>query len=179
MRRLFILCMALSTLSMSTPALAGGIAYVDYAQLLQEAPQIKASNALLKQEFAPRLKAIKKQENTLESLRRKLGDFWSGGNPLQRASLIEKFRHVRSALKKAKQAYQSKLGLRRAQLQDNFKRLLDSDIKSYAKTHDVDIAIKGGGIYVGKAIDATTDILNRLRQDYRKAQAQGKTAQKP
>ncbi|MGH8127790.1 MAG: hypothetical protein ACRETC_05400 [Gammaproteobacteria bacterium] len=47
MRRLLVSALALSALAMSTPALAGGIAYVDYAQLMQKAPQIKASNASL------------------------------------------------------------------------------------------------------------------------------------
>ncbi len=163
----------------ATPALAGGIAYVDYAMLMRQAPQVTASEALLKREFAPRLKTIKKQQTTLESLRRQLNDWSPGGNPLQRASLIMKFRHTRDALQKAEQAYRSGLGLRRTQLQDNFKQVMDNDIKAYAKAHDIELVIKGGGIYAGQAVDATAAILNRLRQDYRQAQAREKTRHRP
>lgn len=176
MRQILISTVALSVMVISLPALAGGIAYVDYAQLLQKAPQIKASNALLKQEFAPRLHAIGKQEEELKSLRRQLNGLWPGGNPLQRASLIEKFRHTRSTLMKNKQAYKSTLDLRRAQLQDNFKQVVDDEVNVYAKAHGIGLVIKRGGIYVGQAVDATADILSRLKQDYRKAQE--KTAHK-
>ncbi|MGA7966117.1 MAG: OmpH family outer membrane protein [Gammaproteobacteria bacterium] len=178
MRQFLVSAVVLSALVISTPALADGIAYVDYTQLLQKAPQIKASNALLKQEFAPRLQAIGKQEDELKSLRRQLNALWPGGNPLQRASLIEKFRHTRSELIKNKQAYKSTLDLRRAQLQDNFRQVLDDEIKVYAKAHGIELVIKNSGIYVGQAVDATADILSRLKQDYRKAQAQEKTAHK-
>lgn len=173
---LIMMTVAISAMVISMPALAGGIAYVDYAQLLQKAPQIKASDTLLKQEFAPRLKAIAKQENELKSLRRQLSALWPGGNPLQRASLIEKFQHARSTLLKNKQAYQSALELRRAQLQNNFKQVMDDEINVYAKAHGIGLVIKNGGIYVGQAVNATADILSRLKQDYRKAQE--KTAHK-
>ncbi|MGI0135408.1 MAG: OmpH family outer membrane protein [Candidatus Micrarchaeaceae archaeon] len=175
MRGYLVAGVTLSALIVSTPALAGGIAYVDYEQLLQKAPQVKASNASLEQEFAPRMKAIGKQQDALKSLRQQLSDFWPGGNPLQRASLIEKFRHARSALKKTEQAYRSALDLRRAQLQNSFKQVLGDDIEAYAKAHGIDLVIKSGGIYAGQAVDVTADILNRLKQDYRKAQAQEKS----
>lgn len=90
-----------------------------------------------------------------------------------------KFRHTRDALQKAEQAYRSGLGLRRTQLQDNFKQVMDNDIKAYAKAHDIELVIKGGGIYAGQAVDATAAILNRLRQDYRQAQAREKTRHRP
>ncbi len=163
----------------ATPALAGSIAYVDYAILMQQAPQVKASEVLLKQEFAPHLKAIAKQRDVLESLRRQLNDWSPGGNPLQRASLIMKFRHTRDALQKAERTYRSRLGLRRIQLQDNFKQVMDNDIKAYAKAHDIELVIRSGGIYAGQTVDATAAILGRLRQDYRKAQTREKTSKKP
>ena len=89
---------------------------------MRQAPQVKASKTLLKREFAPRLKAMEKQRATLELLRRRLNNWSPSGNPLQRASLIMKFRHTQDALQKAEQAYRSRLSLRRIQLQDNLKR---------------------------------------------------------
>ena len=163
----------------ATPALAGGVVYVNYATLMQQAPQVKASQVLLKREFAPRLKAMEKQQATLKLLRRQLDNWSPGDNPLQRASLIMKFRHTKDALQKAERTYRARLGLRRIQLQDNFKQVMDNDIKAYAKAHTIELVIKGGGIYVGRAVDATAAILDRLRQDYRQAQAQGQCNPQP
>lgn len=154
--------------------MAGNVAYVDYAQLMQKAPQVAASNKLLKQEFAPRLQAIHKQEDKLKQLSRQLSKLGPGANPLKRASLIEDFRHARAALKKAEQSYDSSFSLRRTQLRDNFTQVVDNDIKAYAKAHGIDVVVKGGGIYAAEGVDLTAAILQQLREDYRQAQAQQK-----
>ena len=167
-------------LMISAPVMAGGIAYVDYGKLMREAPQVKASDTLLKKEFAPRLKAISDKEAALRAQRKQLNDLGPGANPLKRASLIEKFHHTRSALQKDEQSYQSGLSLRRDQLQGNFKRLLDDDIEAYAKTHGINLVIRDAGIYTGgPGVDITADILHQLKQDYQKAQAQVKSKHKP
>jgi len=163
------------------PAMAGSIAYVDYSRLLQKAPQIAASGKLLKQEFAPRLQAINEQKGKLENLRRQLDELGPGANPLKRSSLIEKFRHTQAALKKAEQSYSSAFDLRREQLRDNFRQVVDSDVKTYAKAHGIEVVLKGGGIYAAPGIDLTAAILKQLRENYRQAQAQekGKKTRKP
>lgn len=178
MKTLGIACAAVG-MALAAPAFAGRVAYVDYATLMQKAPQIKASENLLKQEFAPRLKAIRKMRSRVQSLRQQLNDVGPSGNPLKWSSLLEKYHHAEKALKKAEQSYQSGLSLRRAQLRDNFRQVMDDDIKAYAKAHGIELVLRRGGVFIGKAVDVTTQILDRLRSDYHKVQAQEKSTKKP
>lgn len=164
---------------LAAPAFAGRIAYVDSSILMQKAPQIKASEKLLKQEFAPRLKAIEKQRSRVRSLEKQLNDVGPTGNPLKWSSLLEKYHHAQKALGKAEQSYQSGLSLRRAQLRDNFREVMDNDIKAYAKAHGIELVLRGGKLYAGQGVDVTSEILERLRSDYRKVQAQEKSTKKP
>lgn len=165
-------CLVAAGLAMAVTATAGQVAYVDYAAIMQQAPQIKASQALIKKEFAPRLKAIKKKMKTLHSLALKLRSMGPGANALKRASALEDYQKTRKALQQEEQSYQTTLRLRRSQLRDNFRQLLSSDIKTYAQAHGIDVVVKGGGIYETPGVDLTSRILKRLEQDYRQAKAQ-------
>ncbi len=178
MKKLGIACV-IAGMVLSVPALAARVAYVDYSTLMQKAPQIKASEKLLKQEFAPRLKAIEKLQTRVKSLERQLNDVGPTGNPLKWSSLLEKYHHAEKALNKDEQSYQSGLTLRRAQLRDNFRQVVDNDIKAYAKAHGIALVLKAGEVYAGQGVDVTSEILERLRSDYRKVQAQEKSTKKP
>lgn len=165
-------------LSMAFAATAGQVAYVDYAALLQKAPQVKASEASLKKEFAPRLQAIKKKMGQLHSLALKLRDMGPGANALKRASALEDYRKTQQALQQEERAYQTALKLRRSQLRDNFSQLVSNDIKAYAQSHGIDVVVKGGGIYEAPGVDVTSRILEQLERNYRQAQAQAKNHKK-
>lgn len=170
-----------AALALCAPAMASNVAYVDYAKLMHKAPQVAASGKLLEHEFAPRLRAINKQEDKLKSLAQQLSNLGPGASSLKRASLIEDYRHAQAALKKTEQSYRSELGLRREQLRDNFRQVVDNDIKAYAEAHGIDVVVKEGGIYAAEGVDLTAAILKQLREDYRRAQAQqkGNKSRKP
>lgn len=169
----------LAGLMLAIPAAAGTVAYVDYGTLLEKAPQVKASEKLLEQEFVPLRKKLQEQREEVTKLRARMKQMGPGGNSLTRASLYEKFRHAVAKLRKSAKEYHTRLGLRRAQLQNNFSQLANDEVKRFAKAHDIDLVVKSAKVYARSGIDITPQILARLRQDYRKAQEQDKTSTKP
>ena len=171
-------CLMLGCLGVAFSATAAQVAYVDYSTLTQKAPQIKASQALLKKEFAPRLQAIKKKMSKLHSLAMKLRDMGPGTNSFKRAAALENYRQTQNALQKEEESYQTALQLRRSQLRDNFSQVVSSDIKAYAKAHGIDVVVKSGAIYEAPGVDVTQVILKRLEQDYRRAKAQASASKK-
>ncbi len=171
-------CLMLGCLGVAFSATAAQVAYVDYSTLTQKAPQIKASEALLKKEFAPRLQAIKKKMSKLHSLALKLRNMGPGTNSFKRAAALENYRKTQNALQKEENSYQTALQLRRSQLRDNFSQVVSSDIKGYAKAHGIDVVVKSGAIYAAPGVDLTSVILKQLEQDYRRAKAQASASRK-
>ncbi len=172
------ICLILAGLGVAFSATAAQVAYVDYSALMQKAPQVKASQALLKKEFSPRLEAIKKKMAKLHSLELKLRDMGPGTNDYKRAAALEDYHDTQNGLQKEERSYQSALQLRRSQLRDNFSQLVSSDIKAYAQSHGIDVVVKSGGIYQAPGVDLTSRILKQLEQDYRRAKQQASTSKK-
>ena len=164
-------CFMLLGTCVALPALAGTVAYVDYPTLMNKAPQIKASEALLKKEYAPRLDKIKKQMEKLQALAKKLSTMGPSANPIQRDSMSENYQKARSALNKSEQSYQTGLELRRSQLNGNFQQLLDQDIKKYARAHGIDVVVKNSVLYEAKEVNITAPILERLKAQYRQTRS--------
>lgn len=171
-------CLVGTGLCVALTATAGQVAYVDYATLMQKAPQVKASEAALKKEFAPRLRAMKKKAAKLHELALKLSDMGPGTNSLKRAAALENYRKAQQDLRQERQSYETTLQLRRSQLSNNFSQLVSDDIKAYAKSHGIDVVVKSGGIYEAPGVDLTSRILKQLEQDYSQAKAQAENQKK-
>ena len=172
------ICLVLAGLGAAFSATAAQVAYVDYSTLMQKAPQVKASEALLKKEFAPRLEGIKKKMAKLHSQALKLRDMGPGTNSFKRASALEHYRETQKALQQEERSYQTAFQLRRSQLRNNFTQLVSNDIKAYSRAHGIDVVVKSGGIYEAPGVDLTSRILKQLERDYRQAKAQANAPKK-
>ncbi|HEX5314439.1 MAG TPA: OmpH family outer membrane protein [Gammaproteobacteria bacterium] len=157
-------------------ASAGSVAWVDYDALIKEAPQTQASNKLLTQEFFGRQLQIEKDRSTVKSLGAKLAAPETQTNVLERASVSEKLKAAKSALQSDQSAYDTAQTMRQQQLLANLKDLIQQEIETYARAHDISVVLRDGELYAGKRTDITTQILARLQYDYAQAQtASGKT----
>lgn len=165
------LCFMMLGTCVAFPAVAGTVAYVDYPTIMNKAPQVKASEALLKREYTPRLNEIKKQMGELHTLAKKLSTLGPSANSIQRDSMIEKYEKARTALNKSERSYQTGLQLRRSQLGENFQQLLDQDIKKYARAHGIDVVVKNAVVYEAKEVNITAPILERLKAQYRETRS--------
>lgn len=155
---------------------AGGVAYLDYSQLLQEAPQAQASHTALHSEFASQLAAVRNDRKEVERLRAKLRSLGLDANPITRAGVYQQLRNAQQKLRAEKQSYNASESLRQRQLIASFKALVDKEVRAYARAHGFGIVIKRGAVYVGPGSDITAAILARLKTDYAAAQQSQKSA---
>lgn len=169
-----LLASAALMLCASAAFAAGNVASLDYQRLLREAPQIKGSAALLKQEFSPQEKAIQQQRKRFRALRKRYLSLGPETNSLELASVDEELTNARKKLNNMEQQYATGLALRRRQLRADFSDLVDKEIKAYAKAHGFSLVLRGGVLYDNSATNITDAILARLKADYRQAQAEGK-----
>lgn len=159
-------------LGSSASMAAGSLAYVDYPLLLKEAPQARASVALLKKEFAGQRSKIEKDQSNLKSLRAQFLALGPAANVLKRASVSEQLKKARQTLKADQQGYQTSFSLRRDQLAASLEKLVHKEIRSYAKGHGYSIVLGSQAVFAASTVDITDAILARLKADYKAAQKQ-------
>ncbi|MGH8274232.1 MAG: OmpH family outer membrane protein [Gammaproteobacteria bacterium] len=159
-----------------TPAFAvGNVASLDYQRLLQEAPQVKGSSDLLKQEYTPGAKAIERQRKRVAKLTKIEEALGPGTNDLERSSAAENLQNAQKKLDKLQNEYSSGLAMQRRQSRANFQNIVEADIRKYVKTHGFTLVVNSGDvIYTGAATDITGKILAILKRQYREAQAEAK-----
>src|SRR5690625_378877 len=143
--------LVLAALVPLTAVAAGHIASIDYQEILKEAPQVKASQKSLEQEYTPRKKALDKQRKKTLQLFKDYRDLDPGTNELARSSAAEKLKHARKKLQKMTKQYRSGIQLRKAQLRENFKDTLKDEVSLYAQLHGYTVVMKSGVAYAGSA----------------------------
>jgi outer membrane protein len=170
-RKMLPCVLVLAGLAPLTAMAADHIASIDYQKILKEAPQIKASEKSIKQEYTPRKKALDKQRKETSRLFGEYRNLDPGTNQLARASAAEKLKQARNKLRKMTKLYQSGVQLRETQLRENFKDTLEDEVSVYARFHGYTVVMKSGVAYAGPAVDITEKILGLLERDYHHARA--------
>ncbi|MGH9436276.1 MAG: OmpH family outer membrane protein [Terriglobia bacterium] len=150
---------------------AGGVAYVNYPELLNKAPQSEASRELLKREFATRLTRIKNEHAAVKKLSVDLQSLDPDVNQLERASAIEKLKSARATLKNDEQSYDTAMTLRQQQLVADLKDLILKEIQASSRLNHFTVVLEQGVLYAAPDVDITQEVLARLAQDYAAAQA--------
>lgn len=163
--------MVLAGLVPSAAMAADHIASIDYQKILSQAPQIKASEKLIQQQYTPRKEALTKQRKKTLKLLKNYRNLDPGTNELARASAAEKLKQARNKLQKMTKQYRSGVQLRKAQLRENFKDTLKDEVSLYAQLHGYTVVMKSGVAYAGPAVDITEKILALLKRDYQRARA--------
>lgn len=157
-----------------TSAQATTVVYINYAKIMQDAPQIKASRELLDKQFVPERNRLVKLRKQMETQREKFAAMGPGANSYERASRVEKLKNTVRSLRNLERDYKISLSLRTRQLSTNFTELVRRTVKVYAEQHGEIVVIRGGALYAAPQIDITGAILRQLRAVYRKAQTEGK-----
>lgn len=145
------------------------IGYVDYSQLLKEAPQSQASSQLLKQQFGAQRKKIMVKQKEVKKLQSKLQNDSDRMSSLEQASLQQKLQALQQELSQQQSNYQSSLNLRRNELLSNLQQLISKEVKTYAKQNHYDLVLGDGVFYASSGVDITNAILQKLKQAYANA----------
>ncbi len=151
---------------------ADGVAYVNYPELLNKAPQSQASRELLKREFAAQQIRIKNERVTVKKLSVTLQLLDPDANQFERASAIEKLKSAQATLKSDEQSYDTAMLLRQQQLIADLKNLILKEIKASSRLNHFTVVLEQGVLYAAPDMDITQEVLARLKQDYAATQAE-------
>ncbi len=159
-----ILLGSIAAATLAAPATAEiKIGVVDYARLLDESPQAKIVSNALRDEFGPRYQQLVSQETALKAKGEKLQKDVATMTPDQRSKAEKDLRDSARELDRKKQEWQDDSNAKRNEEMGKLQRLLNGEVRDYAKAQSFDLVIvEQGVIYATPTVDITAAVLSAL-----------------
>jgi outer membrane protein len=158
-----ILLSSVATALFAVPATAEiKVGVVDYARLLEDSPQAKAVSSALRDEFGPRYQQLVGQEAALKAKGEKLQKDIATMAPEQRAKAEKDLRDSARELERKKQEWQDDSNAKRNEEMAKLQRVLDTEVREYAKAQALDLVIVQGVMYATPNVDITPAVLKSL-----------------
>lgn len=144
------------------------VGVVNFARLLEEAPQSQASQSTLREEFSPRERDIRSQEQELKQIEERLVQSEGFMGEEERDQLERQARDLQRDLNRSKTEFNEDLNLRRNEELGKLQRMLIGEVQGYARSQSYDILISEavGVVYASTAVDITDNILEVLKTRY-------------
>jgi len=147
---------------LAVPAMAEKIGVVEYGRLINESPQAKVLSDALDAEFNPRVQQLISQEKALKAKAEKLQKDAATMTADQRSKadkdMRDAYREYERKGKELKDDSEAKRNEEIAKLQ----RVIDSEIRDYAKAQGFDVVLMQGVIYATPAVNITDAVLQAL-----------------
>ena len=144
------------------------VGVVNFARLLEEAPQSQASQRILTEEFSPREREIRNQEQQFKQMEERLtqGEGFMGEE--ERQQLERDARDLQREINRAKSEFNEDLSPRRNEELGKLQRMLIGEVQAYGRAQNFDILISEavGVVYASTAVDITDSILEVLKSRY-------------
>ena len=144
------------------------IGIVNTAKLLKEAPQAEAARKKLESEFAPRDLKIVNLQKSIKILEDKLSKdaaiMSEAARKKQEREIVSKKRDV----KRVREEFTEDFNFRRNEEIGKLQKLVFQTILSLAKEKKYDIILNESVIYASQQVDITANVLERLRELYKK-----------
>ncbi len=144
------------------------IGVVNFARLLEEAPQSQASQRVLTEEFSPRERDIRSQEQQLKQIEERLAQGEGFMGEEERQQLEREGRDLQREVNRSKSEFNEDLSLRRNEELGKLQRMLIGEVQAYGRDQNYDILISeaAGVVYASTAVDITDSILEVLKSRY-------------
>ena len=147
----------------TTPVLAEGVAYVDLARVLDQAPQVAASRQRLEDEFAERNRQLEEDELSLTALRQQLqSENELIGNAGDSAA-ARRIDTLERSLRRRRESLGRDLDQRRQMELARIDNLIGEAITQLARERDLDLVLTDQIVYHSPRIDLTDAVIERLR----------------
>lgn len=147
------------------------IGIVNTAKLLKEAPQAEAARKKLENEFAPRDVKIVDLQKLIKVLEDKLS---KGAASMSEAARKKQEREIVSKkrdVKRSREEFTEDFNFRRNEEIGKLQKLVSETILSLAKEKKYDVILNESVIYASQQVDITANVLERLRNLYKKNQS--------
>lgn len=144
------------------------VGVVNFARLLEEAPQSQASQRILTEEFSPRERDIRSQEQQLKQAEERLAQGEGFMSEEERQQLEKEARDLQREINRSKSEFNEDLNLRRNEELGKLQRMLIGEVQAYGRTQNYDIVMSEavGVVYASTAVDITDSILEVLKSRY-------------
>lgn len=159
---------AVGWLLLSSAALASDyrIAVVDPNQVVEQSPQYEAARGALQREVEERERILREQQDQISALQGRL----EREGALMSESEIQRLQNdIRSRTRKLKYArdeFQEDFALRQNELRTKLAVQVREVIVEVAKEEKIDLVISEGLVYFSPRIDISTQIIERLKQEF-------------
>nr|WP_093191508.1 OmpH family outer membrane protein [Thiocapsa sp. KS1] len=155
-------------LLLSSAALASDyrIAVVDPNQVVEQSPQYEAARGALQREVEERERMLREQQDQISALQGRL----EREGALMSESEIQRLQNdIRSRTRKLKYArdeFQEDFALRQNELRTKLALQVREVIVEVAKEEKIDLVVSEGLVYFSPRIDISTQIIERLKQEF-------------
>lgn len=139
------------------------IGVVNIARLASEAPQAKAANDAIRNEFAPKEREIQTQATALKAREERLQKDAATMTDVQRSAAEKELRDGYRELQLKQSAVQDDFNARRNEEQSKLNRVLLEEVQNFAKSNGYDMILADGVLYANPSLDVTGPVLQALQ----------------
>jgi outer membrane protein len=141
------------------------IGVVQYSRLMQESPQGKAAQDLLRNEFAGKQKELQAQDQSLKSKEDSLVRDSATMTPDQRSLAEKQLREGRRDLSLKANEMQDDFNARQNEELSKLQKTLVEEVQAYAQAQKFDLVLAGDSsvIFASPVLDITTQVLSALQ----------------
>lgn len=141
------------------------IAFVNAARIVESAPQAALARNRLEEEFAPRDRELLQMQEEVRALEDRMNQEAMAGDA-ERRRLERELLTQRRELKRAQDEFREDLNIRRNEEFAKLQRLVADVITQMAREENYDLILNEAAvIYASDRVDATEQVLLRLRQE--------------
>ncbi len=158
-----LLALALLPALACAQAVNSKIGYVDLKRLIDNAPQMIASRALLEREFASRDSALKADENRLAGLKQRYDRDNAIMAKADADALKREIDTLDRSVKRTRDELRGELNTRAASERDRIWQQINDNVIEYARAQGYDLIVPSPVVYASPRIDITDAVLERLR----------------
>jgi outer membrane protein len=163
-KRWISLTLLVATLGLTGTALADKIGVVDLQRLFAEAPQARAAQQALENEFVPRQKAFEAQKKDFDT---RVKNFERDKATMSEADLTKAQRDLRDlqlALERRGKEFQEDAQVRQNEEMQKVQRAIYEAVRGFGKAQGYDLVLTTqGAIYNNDSLDITNQVLQALQ----------------
>ncbi|NOX08280.1 MAG: OmpH family outer membrane protein [Gammaproteobacteria bacterium] len=143
------------------------IGYVDFARLMEQAPQVKVAQSKMENEFSPREKELVSLQRSLKEMEDQLARDGAVMGESERAKLERGILTSKRELKRAGEEFREDLTLRRNDVLSRLQKNLYETVVDFAEGNKFDLIVGDGVFYASKQINITDQVLKALEKDFK------------
>jgi len=140
------------------------IGVVKLNRLFDEAPQALALQRSLTEEFAPRERELRAQQDELVAMQERLQQSDGFMSEDERRRVEQQFRDGQRDFQRTQNEFLEDLNLRRNERLGELQRLFISEIQAYGQAQGYDLVLVEGFIHASDSLDITQQVLQVLQR---------------